>query len=271
MNWLALRLLRPYVITAAALSAASTLFILVGTHVIARLADARGIVVMDYAPDRTGLCEKDVSCLPTGAATNLTQAIVLIAAFAPLLIALILGVPLFAQEHQDATDAFVLTQSITRSRWLLTKLAWALTAGGICTAVVATAFRLSAARYALVADGPAALLREVHQNNIALMVTQTLFITVLAAVIGLATGRTLRTVAASVLLWPVALIVAQIGGLAVSMVLLALTSWSEPLSSIFGTQTETETASFAAVALAVGTVVGIVSSRRLVARSAPAS
>jgi ABC-type transport system involved in multi-copper enzyme maturation permease subunit len=266
MNWLALRLLRPYLIVAFALSVASAAFTLIGARVIAQQADAHGILVGNYAPDRTGLCEELVSCLPAGAATNLAQAIVLVAAFVPLLIGLILGVPLFAREREESTDAFVLTQSVSRSRWLFTKLFWALTAGAICAAAVAVTFRLAAARYTLIVDDPGyALLRELHKNNIGFMVMQTVFITALAGVLGLAGGRTLRTLVVSVVAWPVALIVAQLGGLLLGMLAYLLTSWSESLSLMLGTQTEDETATFAALALAAGTVVAVLIGRRILA------
>jgi hypothetical protein len=269
MNWLALRLLRPYLIVAAALSAASAAFVLIGARVIRRQADAHGVVVADYAPDRTGLCETLVSCLPAGTATNLAQAIVLVAAFVPLLIGLILGVPLFAREREESTDAFVLTQSVPRSRWLFTKLRWALTAGVICTAAVAVTFRLAAARYTLILDGPAySLLGELHKNNVGFMVMQTVLITALAGVLGLAGGRTLRTLVVTVAAWPVALVVAQLGGLMLGMLAYLLTSWSEPLSMRFGTQDQDETATFAALALAACTVVAVLAGRRIVVRTA---
>jgi ABC-type transport system involved in multi-copper enzyme maturation permease subunit len=266
MNWLALRLLRPYLIVAATLSAISTGVVLVGAYAIQHQLTAHGIVVEDYAPDRTGLCVKLVSCLPTGTATNLAQLVALLAVFVPLLVGLILGVPLFAREREESTDAFILTQSVPRSRWLFTKLAWALAAGATCTVAIAVAFRLAAARYALMVDDPAyELLREVHKNNISLMVMQTVFITALAGVLGLAVGRTLRTLVVAVVVWPVALIVAQIGGLLLGLLFSLLTSWSASLSMKFGTLTEDETATFAALALGAGTIVAVLIGRRIVA------
>ncbi|GID28989.1 hypothetical protein [Paractinoplanes brasiliensis] len=267
MNWLVLRLMRPYLIVAAALSAVSTTFVLIGARVIGQQAEAYGIVVEAYAPDRTGLCEVAVSCLPAGAATNLAQAVVLVATFVPLLIGLILGVPLFAREREDATDVFVLTQSAPRRRWLSVKLFWALTGSAICTAAVAVSFRLAAARYTLVLDELGyALLREVHKNSIAFMVMQAVFMTALAGVVGLITGWTQRTLVTSVLLWPVALVVAQIGGLVLGMLAFLLTSWSDSLSRMFGTLGEDETATFAAIALAACTVTAVLVGRRRIAR-----
>lgn len=270
MNWLALRLLRPYLMVAAALSVVSAAFVLAGTHIIRQQADAHGIVIGDYAADRTGLCEPLVSCLPAGPATNLAQAIALVAAFVPLLIGLILGVPLFAREREESTDDFLLTQSVPRLRWLFTKLAWALTAGAIGAATVAVPFRLAAARYTLIVDDAGyGLLRELHKNNIAFMVMQAVFITALAGIIGLAVGRTLRTLAITVAAWPVALIAAQLGGLLIGLLAAVLTSWSKPLSLMFGTLTEDEAATLAALALAAGTAVTVLLGRRIIAGSGP--
>ncbi|MET8278711.1 hypothetical protein [Micromonospora sp. NPDC005174] len=270
MNWLALRLLRPYLIIAAALSVASAAFVLAGAYVIRQQADVHGIVIGDYAADRTGLCEPLVSCLPAGSATNLAQAIALVAAFVPLLLGLILGVPLFAREREESTDDFLLTQSVPRLRWLITKLRWALVAGGIGAVTVAVPFRLAAARYTLILDDAGfAVLRELHRNNIGFMVMQTVFITALAGIIGLAVGRTLRTLALTVAAWPVALVAAQIGGLLLGLLAVVLTSWSGPLSMMFGTLTEDETATFAALALAAGTAVTVLLGRRIIAPSGP--
>ncbi|GIE76924.1 hypothetical protein Aph02nite_28740 [Actinoplanes philippinensis] len=266
MNWLALRLLRPYLIVAAGLSVASTALVLIGARVIDRQLDVHGITVEEYAPDRTGLCETAVSCLPAGVANDLAQVIALVAAFTPLLIGLILGVPLFAREREEGTDTFVLTQSVPRRRWLTTKLLWAQAAGALGTAAVAVSFRLAAARFTLVLDDPGyALLREAHKNSIPFMVMQAVFVTTLAGVVGLAGGRTLRTVVVSVLAWPVTLVVAQIGGLLLAMLALLLTSWSATLSTMAGTLGEDEAATFAALALAAYTVVALLIGRRALA------
>jgi hypothetical protein len=271
MNWLALRLLRPYLIAAAALSSASTAFVLIGAHTIRQQVAVHGIVVEDYAPDRTGLCEKLVSCLPAGTATNLAQAIALVAAFVPLLVGLILGVPLFAREREGATDRSVLAQSGPRARWMFDRLLWALTTGAMCTAAVAVTFRLAAARYTLIIDDPAyAMLRELHKNSIGFMVMQTVFVTALAGIVGLG-ARTLRTLVVSVVAWPVALVIAQIGGLLLGALIYLLTSWSDSLSMRFGTLTEDETATFAALALAAYTVAAVLIGRRVLARATPDS
>lgn len=63
------------------------------------------------------------------------------------------------------------------------------------------------------------------------------------------------------------LVVAQIGGLMLGLPAYLLTSWSESVSRMFGTQTEDETATFAALALAACTVVAVLIGRRIVARS----
>jgi len=227
---------RPHLIAAAAVSAVSALFVVLGARAIGQQVAARGIVIEDYAPDRTGLCQELVSCLPEGTATNLARAIVLVAAFVPLLIGLILGAPLSRRGREEPAAL----------RRLDLKIGWALVVGALGTAAVAVAFRLTAARYTLVLDDPAAgLLREVHQNSIALMVTQTVFVIVLAGTLGLVV---------SVVAWPVGLVVAKVGGLLLALLVVLLTSWSATLSQMFGTLTEDESAAFAAVVLAAGAV-----------------
>ncbi len=69
----------------------------------------------------------------------------------------------------------------------------------------------------------------------------------------------------SVLAWPVALIVAQIGGLLLGMLVFLLTSWSESLAMMFGTLGGDETATFAALALAACTIVAVLIGRRTLA------
>ena len=270
MHRLALRLLRPYLLVAAVLSALATAFVLVAARVVGQQAGAHGIVVEDYAPDRTGVCEAGVSCLPTGLATTLTQAITLVAVFVPPLIGLILGVPLFAREREESTDAFVLTQSVSRSRWFLTKLLWALAGGALCAAATAVAFCLTAARYALIVDGPGfSWLRIAHGTSIPLMVTQTVFLTAMAGVLGLAGGRTLRTVAIAVAAWPVVIVAARIGGLMLGGLAFMLTSWSESMSQMLGTQTEDEVSAFSALAYSAGTAVAVLAGRRILVRGGP--
>jgi hypothetical protein len=230
------------VVGAAALSAAATAFLFVGARVVQRQADAHGIVVAGYAPDRTGLCEPHVSCLPAGTATTVAQGLVLVAAFVPVLVGLVLGVPLTARSAPVAP---------------------ALAVGVGCTAVVAVAFRLVAARYALVVDGPGlGLLRELHKNSVAFMVMQTVFVIALAHVLRRAGCRSLPTLAVCVVAWPAAIVVAQVGGLVLGMLAYLLTSWSDGLSAMLGTQTEDETAAFAALALAGCTAVTVVAGRR---------
>ncbi|UQU68078.1 hypothetical protein COUCH_18115 [Couchioplanes caeruleus] len=233
---------RPCVIGAAALSAAATAFLVIGARVVQRQADAHGIVVGAYAPDRTGLCEHHVSCLPAGTATTVAQGLALVAAFVPVLVGLVLGVPLTARR---------------------TVLARTLAAGAVCTAVVAVTFRLVAARYALVVDGPGhGLLRELHKNSVTFMVMQTVFVIALAHLLRRAGSRALPTLAVSVVAWPAAIVVAQVGGLLLGMLAYLLTSWSDGLSAMLGTQTEDETAAFATLALAGCTAVTVITGRR---------
>ncbi|MBL7253266.1 ABC transporter permease subunit [Paractinoplanes lichenicola] len=183
MTWLALRLLRPYLLVAALLTAGSAAVTLHGVSIVRRqLADA------DLAD-----CLDPNVCYPHGAAVGAVFRMELVAAFVPPLLGLIIGVALFAREREDDTLAFALTQSITRRRWVTVKFGWALAAGLTCSAVVALLHRLVATRYTVLANDTYEMLQLLHLNNAAFMVAQTALLIALGGVIGLSTGHTLRT------------------------------------------------------------------------------
>ncbi|MEV4639963.1 ABC transporter permease subunit [Actinoplanes sp. NPDC049548] len=192
MTWLAIRLLRPYLIISVLISGVSTAFLVHGSAVVQRQLDARGM------PG----CVNPNLCWPTGPAMNAILGMELVAAFVPVLIGLVLGVPLFAREREEGTVAFVLSQSVSRRRWVVTKLACALVAGGLCTAVVALTYRLLVARYTLLANDLYELLELLHLNHVGFMVMQTVFTTAVAGLLGLVYGRTLRTLVVSLVWWP---------------------------------------------------------------------
>ncbi|MFI5491384.1 ABC transporter permease subunit [Actinoplanes sp. NPDC051859] len=198
MTWLALRLLRPYLIVAATLAAAATAYLVHAAGVVRRQLDAAGL------PD----CVDPNYCYPQGAALDAVLGMELTAAFVPPLIALILGVALFARERESGTTAFVLTQSVSRRRWVLTKLGWALAAAVTCTGTVALVFRLVATRYTAIASDTYELLQLLHLNNAAYMVAQSALLVALAGIIGLSVGRTLQTLILTAVSGPVALALA---------------------------------------------------------------
>jgi hypothetical protein len=142
MTWLALRLLRPYLVIAAAVAAAATGYLLVAATVVQRQLDRAG------RPD----CVDPNDCYPHGAALNAVLGMELCAAFVPPLLGLILGVALFAREREEDTVAFALTQSISRRRWVRTKFGWALVAALTCSLSVALTHRLVATRYTVLLD-----------------------------------------------------------------------------------------------------------------------
>ncbi|MFB9451497.1 ABC transporter permease subunit [Dactylosporangium vinaceum] len=195
MTWLAVRLLRPYLIGAAALGALLTTVILAAAATVQDRLDALG------RPD----CLNPNLCYQAGTPVLLMQ---LTAAFGPALIGLLLGVPLFAGERADDTIAFALTQSVPRGRWVLGKFGVALCASVLVTGVVATVYRLVAARYTVLANDTYELLDLFHLNNIAFMVMRAVLTLSVAALLGLLTGSTLRTAILSVVLWPFGLLAA---------------------------------------------------------------
>jgi hypothetical protein len=216
MTGLALRLLRPYLIVAAAVATAATAYVLHAAAVVQQQLDRAG---------QSGCTDPNV-CYPHGAALNAVLGMELCAAFVPALLGLILGPALFAREREDDTIAFVLTQSISRRRWVLTKFAWALAAGGLCCSAVALTHRLVATRYTALASDTYEMLQLLHLNNAAYMVSQTLILIALGGAVGLSTGRTLRTLVLTVVGGPFAVMIAAGVAVMLSYPLLVLTGAS---------------------------------------------
>lgn len=201
MTWLAMRLLRPYLIVAVVISGVSTAFLFFASGVVQRQLDASGM------PG----CVNPNLCWPTGPAMNAILGMELVAAFVPVLIGLVVGVPLFAREREESTVAFVLTQSVPRGRWVVTKLACALLAGAVCTAVPALTYRLVAARYTLLANDLYELIEMLHLNHPGFMVMQTVLTAAVAGLLGLVYGRTLRTLAVALVWWPFGIAAVYVG------------------------------------------------------------
>jgi ABC-type transport system involved in multi-copper enzyme maturation permease subunit len=201
MTWLALRLLRPYLMVAGLIAAAATGYLLSAAGVIQRHLDEAGL------PD----CRDPNLCWPGGDAMQAIFGIQLVAAFVPPLIGLVLGVALFAREREEDTAAFALTQSTPRGRWVLIKLGWALTAGMAGTAVVAVTHRLLTAPYTVIANDNYELIELLHLNHPGYMTAQTAALIAIAALAGLRTGRTLSTLVLTAAAWPVTLISTFIG------------------------------------------------------------
>jgi ABC-type transport system involved in multi-copper enzyme maturation permease subunit len=206
MIWLVLRLMRPYLAVTGTVTAASTAYVLYGATVVQRQLDTRGL------PH----CVNPNWCWPSGAAMDAVLGMQLVAAFVPMLLGLILGVPLFAREREEQTAAFVLTQSISRRRWVITKLGCALAVGAACAGVVATTHRLIGARYTLLANDLYELIEVLHLNHIGFMVMQTVLTIAICAILGLATGRTLRTLMLSLVCWPLSVVATYAGVLLLS-------------------------------------------------------
>lgn len=222
MNWLALRLLRPYLFVAAAITVTATAYIWYGAGVVQRQLDAAG------QPD----CLDPNLCYPQAGALDAVFGMELVAAFVPALLGLVLGVALFSREREEGTVAFALTQSVPRRRWVITKFGWALAAGLICATVVAVAHRLVATRYTLLANDTYELLQMLHLNNIAYMAAQTVTVVTFAGLVGLVTGRTLRTLVISVLAGPFVFLAAiSVAGVLGNLLWLALGTPDSPATT----------------------------------------
>lgn len=193
MTWLALRLMRPYLVTAAAVAGAATAYLWHAAGVVQRQLDAAGV------PG----CHDPNVCYPHGSALNAVFGMELVAAFVPPALGLLLGVALFARERADDTVAFVLVQAISRSRWVFVKAGWTLAAAVTCSGLVALTHRLLATRYTVLANDTYELLQLLHLNNAAYMVAQAVVLTALGGLLGMSTGSTTRTLALSVAAGPV--------------------------------------------------------------------
>lgn len=198
MTWLTLRLLRPYLIAALTLTAAATAYLLHAAGVVQRQLDAVGM------PD----CRDPNLCYPHDGALNAVLGMELIAAFLPPLLGLILGVAVFAPEREQGTVDFALTQSVPRTRWVRTKLGWALAAGLVCAVPVAAVHRFSSVRYTVLANDTYELLQVFHLENVGFMVAQTVLLVALGGVLGLSTGRTLPTLLLTAVTGPFAFMAA---------------------------------------------------------------
>ena len=220
MSWLALRLLRPYLMVAGLVTAAATGYLLYAAGVIQRQLDNAGL------PD----CRDPNLCWPSGDAMQAILGIQLIAAFVPPLIGLILGLALFAREREEDTASFALTQSTPRGRWVLTKLGWALAAGVTGTALVATTHRLFTAPYTVIANDNYELIELLHLNHPGYMTAQTATVITIAALAGLRTGRTLPTLVLTIAGWPAAMLVSFVGVNLLAGPMQALTGDAPPAS-----------------------------------------
>lgn len=244
MTWLALRLLRPFLITAAALAAAATAVTLHGAAVVRA---------------RSGDCVDPNLCYPHGPALDAVLRMELVAACVPPLVGLILGVALFARDRENDTVAFVLTQSISRRRWVSTMFGWALGGGLACTSLVAVTHRLVATRYTVLANDTYEGLQLLHLNNIAFMLAWTALPIALGGVIGLAHGRVLPTLVLTVLSTPLALLsTACVAGLLLSGVTLVLGSTDEPPGSFVDDLYTLDPLAYLTGAVAAVAVLGLV-------------
>ncbi|GAA0807507.1 hypothetical protein [Spirilliplanes yamanashiensis] len=218
MTWLALRLLRPYLLVAAAVTAACLGYVGYAAGVVQGGLDAAEV---------PGCLDPNV-CYPQGAALDAVLGLELVAAFAPALLGLILGVGTFAPAREQDTEAFVLTQSVSRRRWVLTTFGWALAAAVLCAGSVAAAHRLVATRYTVLANDTYELLQLLHVNSPGFMTAQAVVAVTLAGLVGLGTGRTLRTLVATAAGTPFAVMAASLVAALLLYPLTLLTGAPEP-------------------------------------------
>lgn len=148
MTWFTWRQFRTQAwITAATLAALGVLLLITGRSIAEAYADA-GIAACD------GNCASAVDAfmrrLTTSGVGNVYNVAMVAMYVVPALIGIFWGAPLIARELETGTHRLAWNQSVTRTRWLATKLAMvgaaaAATAGLLSWAVTAWASRIDAA------------------------------------------------------------------------------------------------------------------------------
>ncbi|GAA1513954.1 hypothetical protein GCM10009827_030760 [Dactylosporangium maewongense] len=238
MMGLALRLLRPYLVAAAVVSAVATGYVWFAAGTVQRQLDQAGVP----------RCGDPNDCYPHGAALDAVLGMELVAAFVPALPGLVLGAALLARRPGGDPPA-------ERGRWVLVRSGWVLGAGLICCGAVGVAHRSVATRYTALADDTYELLQLLHLNNAAYMVAQTLVVAAFAGVAGLGAGRVPRTLVLTALAGPFVVMVGD-GVAALLWTLLgALTGWTGPAGGdLFVLDPFAYTASAVLAAGAVGLV-----------------
>jgi hypothetical protein len=173
-----LRSHRPYLIAAAVIAVVSTAFVAYGSYFIQQRLNAEGL---------PGCVNPNV-CGISGSELPVTLVMELLAAFVPVLLGLLLGVPLFTRKPDDTA--------------VLPKLLTTMAAGALCTGLLALTYRYVAARYTLLANDRYELIDMFHMNNPGYMTMQTVFLIAVAGVVGLATRSFWRTLVFCAAGWP---------------------------------------------------------------------
>jgi ABC-type transport system involved in multi-copper enzyme maturation permease subunit len=123
MNWLAWRQHRnQFTIFGLILMAFTVLVILSGNHF---WHEYQQVLATCRQNPATPSCS-DISGSLGQIYGVLVKVVFLTAISVPLLLGLFLGSPLFSREYEEGTNKLVWTQSVSRRRWLTTKLVWAL-------------------------------------------------------------------------------------------------------------------------------------------------
>ncbi|HVS58515.1 MAG TPA: ABC transporter permease [Candidatus Saccharimonadales bacterium] len=127
MNWFVFRQHRKTFMIFGILLIAFAIFAIVSGNYFWHTYQHALATCHDFATptDPQGTCDTLGNTLFQGDGA-IVDTIVLTGFGAPLLVGLFLGAPLFAREYEENTNKLVWTQSISRRKWLTTKLLWAL-------------------------------------------------------------------------------------------------------------------------------------------------
>ncbi|MFE5093076.1 ABC transporter permease [Streptomyces sp. NPDC056638] len=178
LNWLVVRQHRAALLTVLAVMVLGSIWI----------AYQRGR--MSQTLEAAGWPEKELA-QPTFASTGLSLTVTALSAL-PVILAVFLGAPLIAGDQEHGTAQLVTTQSVSRRRWLTTKLLWCYAAVVVSGAVLSAFFTWWWKPYrsvfpSLWPDGP------VFDNTGPVLPALCLFLTAAGITIGLLLRRVLAS------------------------------------------------------------------------------
>lgn len=124
MIWASLRLQRAQLLTLlGVLVVGAGVIVLLRSSMVGAITSAQ---LTQCAAEGGGACNSDAQNAFLGDWSNLLQIARLLIIVLPILVGVFIGAPLFAQELENGTHVLAFTQSVSRTRWMLSKLVVAL-------------------------------------------------------------------------------------------------------------------------------------------------
>jgi hypothetical protein len=137
MAWVVWRQYRwPAAITGALLAAFAAVLLVTGLRMAAQW---RTVLAACTAAGNCSISSPNSAPQSVYLGSPAMQVLVGLTLGVPVVLGLLWGAPLVAQEIESGTRSFAWTQTVTRRRWLLVKAGWTLLAAAACAGVVAAA------------------------------------------------------------------------------------------------------------------------------------